>query len=432
MKTKTAMINNIDKLIHLLDSSFSVFHVVKNIEDELTAHNFIKIDETENFNLIKGKNYYVKRNDSSIIAFKIPNKIKKELSFRITATHNDSPTFKLKPHPVKKVGNLLQLDTEPYGGGIYNTFFDKPLSFAGRVFYSEEGKLKSKLVNVDKDLLIIPNVAIHMNRDVNTSNNINPAIDTLPLFASVKIDDNSFDFDKYLLNLLKCKNGTLLSHDLFLYNRERAKFIGLNDEFIASSKEDDLSSTYSSLLGFLNSHDENSISVYSSFDNEEVGSLTRQGAMSTFLKDILTRVVLTLGFKYEDYFKFVANSFVLSIDNAHASHPSHMELSNKPIYLNEGIVIKYNANAHYTSDGLSSSYIKLLCNENKIPYQEFTNRSDMRGGSTLGNLLQSQISVNMVDIGLPQLAMHSAYETLGRNDIEQMINLVTCFFNNNL
>lgn len=423
--------DNLKNILNLLDTSYSVFHVVKNIEEELIKNNFIQLNESKKFKIESEKNYYIKRNDSSIIAFKIPSlKKNQELHFNITATHNDSPTFKIKPNPVKVINNLVVLDTEPYGGGIYHTFFDRPLSIAGRIFYKEKDKLKEKLINIDKNLLVIPSVAIHMQRDVNQVNNINPAIDTLPILTTVE-NNKEFDFNSYILKEAKLKDSKIISHDLFLYNRDKPTLSGIDDEFLLSAKEDDLSSTYSALLGFISSGNTNNISIYASFDNEEVGSLTRQGAMSTFFKDITKRLIFALGYDEEDYLRFVANSFTLSIDNAHATHPSHQEYSNRPVLLNNGIVIKYNANAHYTSDGNSSSYLKFFMENNGLKHQEFTNRSDLRGGSTLGNLLQDQVSINMVDIGLPQLAMHSSYETMGSKDIIDLIKLTNLFFSKN-
>ncbi len=418
------------EMISLLNQSYSTFHVVKNIKDRLLKEGFLPLDEKENYKLEPGKNYFVTRNDSSILAFSIPNKLS-DFHMQITATHNDSPSFKLKPNPIKKSYNLMQLNTEPYGGGIYNTWFDKPLSIAGRVYVSEGGKITSHLLNIDKDLLIIPNVCIHMNRSINSGYNYNPAVDTLPIMGEYKED---FDFNEYLLSQLKIKKGKVISHDLFLYNRQKASLIGRKEELLSSGREDDLTATYSALLGFLSAKKSKHISVFASFDNEEVGSLTKQGANSTFLKDNLARILKCLGAKKDDFEKAMAKSFMLSIDNAHANHPNHPELSDKTtdVELNKGIVIKYNANQSYTSDAISSSVVKYLCEEEKISYQEYTNRSDLRGGSTLGNLSESEVSITTVDIGIAQLAMHSSYETLGTKDIEDMVKLTTSFFSKDI
>lgn len=418
-------------ILDLLNSSYSTYHVVENIKNELLNNGFIQLFEEDKFDIKPLGKYFVIRNDSSIIAFKVPKTIKNTTKFLITATHNDSPTFKLKPNPIIKTSNLIRLDCEPYGGAIYSTWLDKPLSLAGRVFYLKDKKVFQKLVNIDKNLLIIPNLAIHMNRDVNSSSSFNPAVDMLPIMGEYFNNNNdSFDFNTYLISQLKLSNSTVLSHDLFLYNREKATFLGVNDEFISSSRVDDLSSTYSTLLGFISNDKNDNFAVFSSFDNEEVGSLTRQGAQSTFLKDILFRIYLALKKNYEDFLCAISQSIVLSIDNAHANHPSFLNLSdvNTNVMLNKGIVIKYNANQHYTTDASSSAFLKSIFLNNKLNYQEFTNRSDLKGGSTLGNLLQSQLSLKTVDIGIAQLAMHSSYETFGRHDLNDMILLTKSFF----
>lgn len=420
--------NHIDKMMSLLGKSYSTFHVVDNIRKELLEHGFVELDEKENYVLEGGKDYFVTRNSTSVIAFRVPMNLK-DAHMQITATHNDSPTFKIKPNPVKKSCGLLQLNTEPYGGLIINTWFDKPLSIAGRVFVRQGNKISSHLLCVDKNLLVIPNVCIHMNRNINSGYNYNASVDTIPVLGM----EEDFDFNQFLLSELGMKDGEVISHDLYLYNREKPALLGLHDDFLCSGREDDLTAAYSSLFGFLEAKSEDHISVYASFDNEEVGSLTKQGANSTFLQDNLKRILFALG-KQDEFQKAMAQSIMLSIDNAHANHPNHPELSDKTtdVRLNNGIVIKYNANQSYTSDGISSSVVKYLCKKNGLNYQEFTNRSDLRGGSTLGNLSESEVSITTVDIGIAQLAMHSSYEMLGKNDIEDMVLLTKSFFDSNI
>ena len=416
----------IKQVMSLLSKSYSPFHVVKNIKEELLKNGYIELDEKENFALEKGRNYFVTRNDSSIIAFAIPARLN-SLSFQISASHTDSPTFKLKPSPIVEAGNLLKLDTEPYGGGIYNTWMDRPLSIAGRVLVKEGDKINTHLLNIDQDLLFIPNVAIHMNREINRGYNYNPAVDMLPLFGE---KSDHFDFEEYLLEQLGLDDGKIISHDLFLYNRDLPRLVGKEGEFLSSGREDDLASTYTALLGLLNSRKNTQINVYAAFDNEEVGSLTKQGANSTFLKDIIQRIVACFQKEKDDYHKAVASSVLISIDNAHANHPNHPELSDKKtdVKLNGGIVIKYNADQRYTSDSFSSSIVKALCKEVEVPYQEYTNRSDLRGGSTLGNISNSEISLTSADIGIAQLCMHSSNELCGSYDIERMVEFTKAFF----
>lgn len=426
--------NTIEKTIELLNTSYSPFHVVKNIEEELKAKGFIPLCENRNYNLELGKSYFVKRNDSSIIAFRLPQKITTDFHFQITASHTDSPTFKIKPNPIIRKENVILLNTEPYGGLIYNTWLDKPLSFAGRVMVRQKDRIETRLLSIDEDILIIPNLAIHMNRTINSGYIYNPSKDLLPMFA-LDIDE-SFDFKEYLKNKLEL-NGEdeVLAFDLFLYNRQKATLIGMNREFLASGREDDLTSCYSSLLGFMESQNQvAACNVFVAFDNEEVGSLTKQGANSTFLKETLKRISHILGINVDDYETRIAASTLISIDNAHADHPNHLEIHDQtsPVLMNKGIVIKYNANQSYTSDSLSSSIVKALCHQKGIAFQEYTNRSDMRGGSTLGNISNSMVSLTSVDIGIPQLSMHSSYEVLAKNDITSMADFVKEYYSHDI
>ena len=419
-----------EKIIDLLNKSHSAFNVVNNLKEELLNHGFIELDEKESFNLENNKNYFVIRNNSSLIAFKY-KKLDK-LAFNITASHTDSPSFKLKPQPVLIKNNLIQLNLEPYGGGIYYSFLDRLLSLAGRVIVSNNKEIKTYIVDLDDLSFTIPSLCIHMNRDVNNSCKLSPAKDLIPVIG---IGDN-FDFNEYLLNYLRQKGeikaedkNEVLSFDLYIYNKDKASLCGINKEFLSSPRLDDLSACYSSFLGFLRSSDFNRLPLFAAFDNEEVGSLTKQGANSTFLKEIIQRIVLASSC-LKDYMKVAANSFMLSIDNGHANHPNYMEFADKTtkVNLGEGIVIKYNANQSYTSDSFSSSLVKKLCIDNNLKYQEYTNRSDLRGGSTLGNLSNSEISLTTVDIGLPQLAMHSSNELCSVSDLNDMVCLVEKFF----
>lgn len=419
--------SNLEKMMELLEKSYSQFHAVKNIKEELLSSGFEELKENAEFNLVPGHNYFVTRNDSSIVAFKVPSNPKKQ--FKITATHTDSPTFKIKPNPLKRYKNIASLNCEPYGGGIYYSFFDKPLTIAGRVLVKDGNRLESKLLYVDKDLLYIPSLCIHMNRNVNTNFEANPARDTIPMIGELPED---FSFDAFLSENLDGKE--VVSFDLFLASREKPRLIGLNEEFLASPRLDDLAAAYTALFGYLEAKDSEAINVYASFDNEEVGSLTKQGAHSDFLKHVLGRIAESFGWNKEEKFQALASSVMLSIDNAHANHPNRPEMSDPTtdVRLNGGIVIKFNANQSYTSDGLSSSIVKMICDKNELRYQEYTNRNDLRGGSTLGNISNSEVSLTTVDIGLAQLAMHSANEIMGAKDVDDMVKLVEAFYSSKI
>ena len=367
---------------------------------------------------------------SSVIAFKIPQNDFK--SFNIVASHSDSPTFKIKANAEIEVKNkYVKLNTEKYGGMICSTWFDRPLSIAGRILVKENNAVKTHLVNIDKDLVIIPNLAIHMNREVNDGYKYNAQIDMLPLYG-----DNSSkgSLMKTIAKEAEVEEESILDTDLFLYNRMNGTKIGSNEEYISSPRLDDLECAFTSLSAFLSENTSNSASVYCVFDNEEVGSGTKQGADSTFLYDVLRRINISLGKTEEDYYRLISSSFMVSADNAHALHPNYTDksdLTNK-VYMNDGIVIKYNANQKYTTDAVSASIFKTICDSVDVPYQTFTNRSDILGGSTLGNISNAHVSLNTIDIGLAQLAMHSTYETAGAKDVTYMIDAIKAFYNTSI
>ena len=414
---------NIEKIIELLDKSHSPYHVVNIIKNILVTNGFKEVEEFESFNVELNKKYFSIRNDSSIIAFKTPTNLS-NYHFQIEASHTDSPTFKLKQHPVISSNGCTLLNVEPYGGMIISSWFDKPLSFAGRVVVKNGNFVETKLIDIDKDLLIIPNVAIHMNREINSGYKYNPAVDLLPIMSL-----NEVNFEDLLKSHLN-SNEEIISHDLYLYNREQAKICGLNDEILSSPRIDNLTSVYLSLNAIINSTSSDALQVFAAFDNEEVGSKTRQGAGSTFLSDILKRISHSLGVSCEEYHQAIAKSSLLSVDNGHAIHPNHPEYSDQnKVFLNKGILIKYNASESYASNALSSSIVKVIAKENGIDVQDYENKSNIRGGSTLGNISTSQVSVLSVDIGLPQLAMHSSNEVCAINDIEHMKKLLIKYFN---
>ncbi|MEF2901054.1 MAG: M18 family aminopeptidase [Terrisporobacter sp.] len=422
--------NHVKQLFKFIENSPSCFHAIKTITEELKNEGFVEIKEKDTWQIEKGKKYYVTRNLSSVIAFKIPQNDFK--SFHIVASHSDSPTFKIKENAEIEVNNkYVKLNTEKYGGMICSTWFDRPLSIAGRILVKENNAVKTHLVNIDKDLVIIPNLAIHMNREVNDGYKYNAQIDMLPLYG-----DNSSkgSLMKTIAKEVNVEEESILGTDLFLYNRMNGTKIGSNEEYISSPRLDDLECAFTSLSAFLSENTSNSASVYCVFDNEEVGSGTKQGADSTFLYDVLRRINISLGKTEEDYYRLISSSFMVSADNAHALHPNYTDksdLTNK-VYMNDGIVIKYNANQKYTTDAVSASIFKTICDSVDVPYQTFTNRSDILGGSTLGNISNAHVSLNTIDIGLAQLAMHSTYETAGAKDVTYMIDAIKAFYNTSI
>lgn len=420
------------ELLTFIQQSPSMFHSISAIRKYLDDANFKYLPENASWDLEKGNHYYTIRNHSSLIAFKVGQTLD-DYHFQMCASHSDSPTFKVKTVPeLKGQGEYLKLDVEAYGGMIDSTWFDRPLSVAGRAFVREENTIKNKLVYIDKDLLLIPNVAIHFNREVNKGVPTNRQIDLCPLFSSGKAKVG--DFKKMIAEHLNVSVDNLLGFDLFLVNRQRPCIWGYKEEFISSPKLDDLQCAFTTLKAFLDSSNEHDISIYACFDNEEVGSNTKQGAMSTFLQDTLKRINYGLKKSEEEYYQAISKSFLVSADNAHAVHPNHPEKTDSVncAYMNKGLVIKESANQKYTTDAFSRSVLEQICYMANTPYQTFANRSDSLGGSTLGNLSNIQVSVHAVDIGLPQLSMHSTYETAGVEDTATTIQTLKKYYSTNI
>ncbi|MBO4976500.1 MAG: M18 family aminopeptidase [Lachnospiraceae bacterium] len=426
-----------EEMLNFIQKSPTCFHAVENLKGMLETEGYKEWKETEEWNVVKGGKYYVVRNDSSLIALQFPA-AKDIKGFHMVASHSDSPSFKVKEGPEILVEKqYVKLNTEKYGGMILSTWLDRALSAAGRIVVGKGETVQTRLVNIDKDLLVIPNVAIHMNREMNKGVEYNPQVDMLPLMAgslSSEQGEDCQDAKNSLLKMIAEEIGVepeaILGQDLFLYTREPGRILGANGEFIFSPRLDDLQCVYASMTSFLESTPKDYINICAVFDNEEVGSGTRQGADSTFLEDVLIRSCEAAGMTPGQYRQLVAGSFLISADNAHAVHPNHPEKAdptNRP-YLNGGIVIKYHGSQKYTSDAVSSAKMKSLCKKAGVPFQTYTNRSDILGGSTLGNISTAHVSVSSVDIGLPQLSMHSAVETAGVMDTWYCVQALKEFY----
>lgn len=426
------MENVMQDLMQFLDNSVTSYHAVEEVTKRLSKAKFELLSEKEIWSLKPGKKYMCQRNDSSIMAFVIP---KGEIKgFRIFAAHSDSPAFKVKENPeMEKEGQYVSVNTEKYGGMLLSTWLDRPLTIAGRVCVEEKGEIKTYRVKLKDNLCMIPNLAIHMNRDANTGYQFNPQVDMLPLISLVEGKQSVNEMVASQLSKdtkKKIKAESVLAGDLFVVNSEKAVLAGANDEFLMTGRYDDLGCVYGGMQGLLEASSENYISVLAVFDNEEVGSLTRQGADSSLLRDTLNNIADGLQVSANVLRTWVADSFLLSADNAHACHPNQggkADPTNRPL-LNKGIVLKYHGSQKYATDAYSAAFVKKLCKECAVPVQTFANRSDLVGGSTLGNLAMAQVSMAAADIGLPQLAMHSAYETAGTKDMEYLISLAKKFF----
>lgn len=422
----------VEGMLDFIRCSPTAFHAVENVKNILRENQFQELSEKDRWKVETGGKYFVTRNDSSIIAFSVGERID-DYCFKIVASHSDSPSFKVKENAEIQVrGKYTQLNTEGYGGMLCATWFDRPLSVAGRVILKEAERYRAELVCVDRDLLLIPSVAIHMNREANEGYHYNKQVDMLPLFGDGTHETG--ELKRLIAGELHVEETEICGMDLYLYNRMGASVWGAGKEYISSPRLDDLECAYTSLQGFLQGKDEKAVNVFACFDNEEVGSGTKQGAGSTFLYDTLCRVNRCLGKDEEDFCRAAASGFMVSCDNAHAVHPNHPEKTdvNNCVYMNEGIVVKSHAGQKYTSDAMSIAVFKGICEKAGVPVQFFANRSDMAGGSTLGNIVMVQVSMNCVDIGLPQLAMHSAYETAGVKDCADMVRAIACFFDSRI
>ena len=410
--------NRISDLQKFLDNAHSVYHAVALLVEKLENAGYKRLKEINPWTLIPGGKYYVTRNDSAVIAFRAPTGAPK--GFLISASHADKCSFKVKENSVE-VGKYTRLLVEKYGGHILSTWLDRPLSVAGRVLVETENGVETKLIDIDRDLLLIPNVAIHMNRSVNDGFKLNLAVDMIPLLG------NKDSAEKFRAEVEELAGGKILGKDLFLYVRQPSTVWGADNEFISAQTLDDLECVWGCTCGFLNAKPTDNIPVLCVFDNEETGSSSYQGAASDFLQSTLSRMCKVLNMEESSAF---AQSFMVSADNGHAIHPNHPELSdsaNAPV-MNGGVVIKFNANQRYTTDGLSAAIFRKICQKAGVPVQNYCNRADMAGGSTLGNISLSQVAVPSVDIGLAQLAMHSCYETAGVQDAVYLADAMTAFY----
>ncbi len=413
------------ELLNFIEKSPTAFQSVLEMKQELLAAGAKELFESDSWSLDRDQDYFVIKNDSALLAFRIPENTG---SFHIFAAHGDSPSFKIKENPEIVVENAyVKLNVERYGGMLMAPWFDRPLSVAGRVIVERDGKIQSIPVNIDRDLLLIPNLAVHMNREANDGMKYNAQQDLLPLYGGIEAKGT---FMKTVAEAAGVSEEEILGHDLCLYPRVKPVVWGALGEFISAPRIDDLECAYAGLQGFLSGKKKDAISVFCMFDNEEVGSSSIQGAAGFFLADTLLRISEALQDTEEQRIRRLSESFLISADNGHAVHPNHPEKTdptNRP-KVNGGILLKYSANLRYTTDGKSAAQLRRLCKKAGVPVQTFFNRSDMMGGSTLGNISLSKVPVHSVDIGLAQLAMHSCFETAGAKDYEYMKALAEGFF----
>ncbi len=416
----------LDSFLSFLKKSPTAWHAVEALSERLTDAGWQRLEEADRWSLAPGGRYFVTRNGSSVIAFALPQDA--PTGFTIAAAHSDSPTFKVKAVPeLEAVGRYTRLDTEPYGGMIMSTWLDRPLSVAGRLAVREGGRLTTRLVAPDRDLCVIPNVAIHMNREINKGYEWKPNVDLLPLWGTA---DAAGSFLRVMAEAAGVEPDAVAGYDLYLVNRVPGVVWGHENAYFSAGRLDDLECAWACMEGLIAAEAKGRVNVCCVFDNEEVGSTTRQGADSSFLDDVLSRVADGLGCDAEDARRLTAGSLMISADNAHAVHPNHPEYCDpvNRVWMNEGVVIKHNARQKYTTDAISCALFSEICRRAEVPVQHFANRSDLAGGSTLGNIACSHVSVPAVDIGLAQLAMHSAWETAGAKDLPLMVKALRAAF----
>ena len=422
--------SEVREMLSFIDGNPTAYHTTAAVRDILLKAGFAELLESRKWALEPGKDYFVCRNGSSIIAFRMGDQLE-NYSFNVAAAHTDSPCFRIKENAEIHMGqNYTKLNTEGYGGMICATWMDRPLSVAGRVLVQENGAIVSRLVALDRDLLMIPSVAIHMNREVNKGVELNRQTDMLPVFALLPEEEKKADyFLTFLADELSVEKTDILDFELTVYCKENPEFIGLNDDFISSPRLDNLTSCAALISGLIDARRMEGINLIALFDHEEIGSHTKQGAGSILLHDMLRRILKELG-REQTAEQDLYRSMLLSVDVAHGIHPNQagkMDLTNKPV-LGRGFCIKEASSQSYATDCEAIAIIQQICEKEKIAYQKFVNRSDMPGGSTLGSIASALLPVKTVDIGIPLLAMHSARELMGSADQQALKDLVTAYF----
>lgn len=422
------------EVIEFIDESPSTYHVVKNCSDILDENGFERIMPREKWEIKKGGKYFLKKSSSTIIAFTVGEDFDVKNGFKIFGAHTDSPCFRIKPNPEIITENVVRLNTEVYGGPILSTWFDRPLSIAGRVIVKGENSFfpRTVKIKIDEPLLTIPNLAIHQNREVNNGVRIDKQNDVLPVISLI---NKNFEREGYLERIILEKTGIkkedIIDFDLYLYATEKGCLLGANEEFMSSPKIDNLASVYTGLIGLLEAEEnQDRINIFVAFDNEEIGSATKQGADSNYLLNTLERISLALGLSRGDFLQMLESSYILSADAAHAAHPAHLGKTDPTNRgkINEGISIKISAKQKYTSDGYSIAVIKQLIEGTEIQIQPFVNESNELGGSTIGPISSTHLDIDGVDLGVPMLAMHSVRELCGIFDVFYLKELAKEFF----
>lgn len=423
----------IKDFLDFIRKSTCSFTTVETVCEELSKCGFKELFLQEEWQVEQGGKYFVKVYGSSLIAFSVGKKFGYYNRICIAAAHTDQPCFVIKPNPVMRTGKYWKINVECYGGAILNTWLDRPLGLAGCVVSRGKDVFTPDITVVDskKPVMVIPNLAIHFNRDVNKGVELNKQKDMIPLAGII---EEKMETDNFLLNYLSKLSGIkcedILDYQLYLYNAEEGTCTGFEEDILMAPRIDNLASVFACLKGITGENNGNNLNMIALFDNEEVGSRTKQGAASAVTYRILQRIYASLGRSPENLEGRISDGLFLSLDGAHAQHPNQSEKydPSNPVYLNDGIVIKKSANQSYATDAAASSIVKQLCIEKKIPWKEFVNKSDMPGGSTLGAVASVGIPMRTADVGIPMLAMHSAMEVMGVRDMDALEKIVNAVF----
>lgn len=424
--------NRIDKLFGLLEKATSQFHTVEATKEQLLAEGFQELKLKKNWELKKGGKYLLDHHGSTIFAFTIGENFEAEDGFRIAASHGDFPGFRLKPNAEMEAGGYLQLNTETYGGAILASWLDRPLSVAGRVVLRTDDVFhpEVKLIDLKKPVLIIPNLAIHFNREMNKGVELRKQVEMLPIYGTTSEELTKGAFLEYIAEHLGVKVSDILDYDLTIYNTDTADYVGLANEFVSAPRLDNLSSTQALIDGITEGVREKGLNMMVVFDHEEIGSRSKQGACSTLMASILEKIYISLGYSSMDYTNAIEDSLLMSVDVSHAYHPNYgakYDITNKHV-LNTGFAIKAASNQSYATDTEAIGIVQQICDHGGIAYQKFLKHSDSTGGGTLGAIASAMLPVRTVDIGVPLLAMHSSRETMGVKDYESLVEFMEAYY----
>lgn len=424
--------NQTDRLFHLLETSTSRFHTVKAVEEELANNGFEKLYLKDRWQLKKGGKYMVIHHGSTIFAFTVGMEFEQGDSFRIAASHGDFPGFQIKPNAGLENGGYLQLNTEGYGGAILSSWLDRPLSVAGRVVLKSDDVFKPevRLLDMKKPVLIIPNLAIHFNREMNKGVELRKQVEMLPIYGTVSEQLTKDAFVEAIAKALDVKKEDILDYELMIYNTDKPSFVGLEDEFVSSPRLDNLTSTQALIEGITGEQRARGINLMIVFDHEEVGSRSKQGAASTLVATYLEKIYASLGLDKHDVTNAMEESLFMSVDVSHAFHPNYAakyDISNRHV-MNKGFAIKEASSQSYATDSEAIAIVQQICEKEGIAYQKFVNHSDSAGGGTIGAISSAMLPIRTVDIGVPLFAMHSSRETMGVKDYESLVDYIKAYY----